>query len=100
MVRATKLAKQNQQEDTMNKLYISIVAFAALSSATYANTNRSNDVRDSDTCMGTYCNNVDRQSNSTTLTVVTPLAVIDEEIGLSNFERTKKISEENDRGRH
>ena len=84
----------------MNKLYISIIAFAALSSAAYANTNRGYDVRDSDTCMGIYCNNVKQPSTSTTLTVVSPLAVIEKGSGLGNFERMKKISDENDQGRH
>jgi hypothetical protein len=84
----------------MNKLYISIVALAALSGAAYANTDRGYDVRDSATCMGKYCNNVKKPSASSTITVISPLAVDEKDFGLSNFERMKKLSEENDRGRH
>jgi hypothetical protein len=83
----------------MNKLFISIVAIAALSGAAYAN-NRSYDLRDSDTCMGKYCNNAKQPSASNTLTVISPLAIEEKDFGLSNFERMKKISEENDHGRH
>lgn len=82
----------------MNKLYISIVVLAALSGAAYANDRI--DLRDSDTCMGKYCNNVKKQSTSTTYTVVSPLAVLGNDGALSNFERMKKISEENEWGGH
>jgi hypothetical protein len=83
----------------MNKLFISIIAFAALSGAAYAN-DRSYDRRSSDTCMGKYCNNVKKQSVSTSVTVISPLAIDEKHFGLSNFERMKKISEENEQGRH
>ena len=84
----------------MNKLCISIVALAALSGAAYANTDRGYDVRDSDTCMGKYCNNVKKPSTSSTTTVISPLAIEEKDFGLGNFERMKKISEDNDHGRH
>jgi flagellar motor component MotA len=83
----------------MNKLFISIIAIAALSGAAYAN-NRSYDVRDSDTCMGKYCSNAKQPSASNTLSVISPLAIEEKDFGLSNFERMKKLSEENDHGRH
>jgi hypothetical protein len=86
----------------MNKLYISIVALAALSGAAYAN-NRGYDIRDSDTCMGKYCHNVKKPTTSSkpsTFTVISPLAIDEKDFGLSNFERMKKLSEENDQGRH
>ena len=47
----------------MNKLYISIIALATLSGAAYAN-DRGYDLRDSDTCMGKYCNNVEKPFDS------------------------------------
>jgi hypothetical protein len=99
VVRAVKLNQLNQQEVTMNKLYISILALATLSGAAYAD-NRGYDVRDSDTCMGKYCNNVKKPSASTSVTVISPLAIDEKDFGLSNFERMKKISEENEHGRH
>ena len=82
----------------MNKLHISIVVLAALSGAAYANERI--DRRDSDTCMGKYCNNVKEQSTSSTRTVVSPLAVVENDSALTNFERMKKISKENEQGGH
>ena len=99
VVRAVKLKQLNQQEVTVNKLYISIIALAALSGAAYAD-NRNYDIRDSDTCMGKYCNNVKKPFDSSTATVISPLAVDENAQGLTNFERLMKISKENDHGRH
>jgi hypothetical protein len=82
----------------MKKLYISIIALAALSGAAFANDRL--DVRDSDTCMGKYCNNLKQPFTSSTATVISPLAIDEKDFGLSNFERMKKISEENEHGRH
>ena len=67
----------------MNKLYISLLALATLSSAAYAN-DRGYDVRDSDTCMGKYCNNVKKPFTSTIMTEVSPLAV-DENAQIDQF---------------
>ena len=84
----------------MKKLSLSILALAALSSAAYAN-NRSYDLRDSDTCFGyKYCENAKKSPTWSTMTVISPLAVDEKGSGLTNFERMKKISEENDHGRH
>ena len=83
----------------MNKLCISIIALAALSGAAYAND--SVDRRDSDTCFGyKYCENAKKSSNSFTMTVVSPLAIDENAPGWTNFERMKKISEQNSHGRH
>jgi hypothetical protein len=81
----------------MNKLFISIIAIAALSGAAFANDRV--DVRDSDTCMGKYCNNLNKPFTSSTETVVSPLAIDENASGLTNFERMMKISKENDHGR-
>lgn len=83
----------------MNKLYISIIALATLSGAAYAN-DRGYDVRDLDTCMGKYCNNVKQPFDLSIKTVISPLAVDENAQGLTNFERIMKISKENDHGRH
>jgi hypothetical protein len=83
----------------MNKLYISIIALATLSGSAYAD-NRNYDIRDSDTCMGKYCNNVKTPFAPSTATVVSPLAVDENASGFTNFERLMKISNENDQGRH
>ena len=80
----------------MNKLCISIIALAALSGAAYANDRA--DWRDSDTCFGyKYCEN---EKTSSTMTVVSPLAIDENASGWTNFERMKKISEQNSHGRH
>jgi hypothetical protein len=99
VVRALKLNQLNQQEVTMNKLYVSLLALATLSSAAYAN-DRGYDLRDSDTCIGKYCNNVTKPFTSETMTAVSPLAVDENDLPFTSFERMKKISEENDHGRH
>jgi opacity protein-like surface antigen len=82
----------------MKKICLTIVTIAALSSAAYANDRV--DRRDSDTCWGKYCENAKKSSPPFTMTVVSPLAVDEKGSGLTNFERMKKISEENDHGRH
>ena len=82
----------------MNKLSLTIIAFAALSGAAYANDRV--DVRDSDTCFGKYCNNAKKSATSFTLAVVSPLAIDEKALGLTSFERMKKMSEENSHGRH
>jgi hypothetical protein len=83
----------------MNKICLSIIALAALSSAAYAN-NRSYELRDSDTYFGKYSTQLKDKATKETMTVVTPLAVEEKFGGWTNFDRLKKISEENDHGRH
>ena len=91
----------------MNKLFISIIALAALSSAAYAiNDNRNDnryDLRGEDTCKGRHCLNVKKpttSSNPSTFTVVSPLAITEKDGALTAFERMKKNSEEKVRGDH
>jgi hypothetical protein len=79
----------------MKKFAISLLALAAVSTAALAGPHRGYDARDSDTYFGKYSN---RLSNSTS--GANALAVVKEDRALTNFERLKKISEENDRGRH
>lgn len=83
----------------MKNIYVTILALAALSGAAYANDRV--DRRDSDTCFGyKYCENAKKSSNSFTMTVVSPLAIDENAPGWTNFERMKKISEQNSHGRH
>jgi hypothetical protein len=83
----------------MKKIYFTILTLAALSGAAYANDRV--DLRDSDTCFGyKYCENAKKSPTWSPMTVVSPLAVDEKGSGLTNFERMKKISEENSHGRH
>jgi hypothetical protein len=82
----------------MKKFFISTIALAALSGAAFAND--SLDRRDSDTCMGKYCYNVKKTPTWSGATVVSPLAIDENEVGLTSFERMMKLSKENDHGRH
>ena len=85
----------------MKNICLSILALAALSSATYAH-NRSYELRDSDTYFGKYStqlkNKVAKKAN--TMTVISPLAVEGKAFGLTNFERMTIRSRENDQGGH
>ena len=85
----------------MKNICLSILALAALSSATYAH-NRSYELRDSDTYFGKYSTQLKNQagSNAATMTVVSPLAVEEKAFGLTNFERMTIRSRENDQGGH
>ena len=83
----------------MKKIYITILALAALSGAAYANDR--GDLRDSDTCFGhKYCNNAKKSPTWSPMTAFSPLAIDENAPGLTNFERMMKISKENDEGRH
>jgi hypothetical protein len=82
----------------MKKIYITILALAALSGAAYAND--SVDLRDSDTYFGKYSTQLKNNAAKESMTVVSPLAIDENAPGLTNFERIMKISKENDHGRH
>lgn len=84
----------------MNKIAISLIALAAISTASFAGSNRSYDLRDSDTYFGKYSTQLKNKAAKESMTVVTPLAVEEKFGGWTNFDRMKKISEENDHGRH
>lgn len=79
----------------MKKFAISLLALAALSTASFAGSNRSNDLRESDTYFGKYSEQVNKRA-----VAVNALAAANDGQVLSNFERLKKISEENSNGRH
>ena len=82
----------------MKKIYITILALAALSGAAYANDRV--DLRDSDTYFGKYSTQLKDQASKESMTAVSPLAIDENAPGLTNFERMMKISKENDHGRH
>ena len=88
-------------ESTMKKIsFLFIVALAAISSAALASSNRNEDLRDTPTYCGKFTNNVDSQCGQFNA-VTNALAIQKADVGtMSNFERMKKISEENDNGRH
>jgi hypothetical protein len=96
VVRAVKLNQLNQQEVTMKKLSLTIIAFAALSSAAYA----SFEPRDLIICVDPSCENVKTPFTSSTTTTVSPLAVGDNARALTAFELMKKRSEEEGGNKH
>ena len=85
----------------MKKISFSfIVALAAISSAALANSNRNEDLRDTPTYCGKFTNNVDGQCGQSNA-VTNALTIQKVDVGtMTSFERTKKMSEENDDGRH
>lgn len=78
----------------MKKFAVSLIALAALSTASFAS-QRGYDLRDSDTYFGKYSERANKRA-----VAVNAFAVANDGQALTNFERLKKISEENDRGRH
>jgi hypothetical protein len=89
--RTKKLVK----DTFMKKIAISLIALAALATASFAGESRGYDLRDSDTYFGKYSNQLKSESTS-----VNALVVAKDGQASTSFERLKKISEENDRGRH
>jgi hypothetical protein len=78
----------------LKKLSISLIALAAISTAAFAS-QRSYDLRDSDTYFGKYSTQL--KDNATS---VNALAVAKQGKTETNFERLKRISAENDQGGH
>ena len=74
----------------MKKIAISLIALAAISTASFAS-QRNYDLRDSDTYFGKYSTQLKNEATSTHA-----LAVAKTVKPSSNFERLKKVSEEND----
>ena len=81
----------------MKTLLISLAALAAVSSAALASD--SIDLRDSDTYFGKYSTKHKAPSYSNANSSVEAFAVANDGAALTAFERMRKISEENERGR-
>ena len=81
----------------MKKFVVSLIALAAISTASFAS-HRGYDLRDSDTYFGKYSTQLKNKSYSNANSAA--FAVVDDSAALTAFERMKKISEENDHGRH
>ena len=81
----------------MNKLFISIIALAALSGAALA-TDRFHGERDTSAYVGFHSPKDNMQSP--TVTKVSPLAIEDNARELTAFERMNKISLENENSSH
>jgi hypothetical protein len=79
----------------LKKLSISLIALAATISTAALASQRSYDLRDSDTYFGKYSTQLKNASTETNA-----LAVVRDASALTSFERMKKLSEENDQGRH
>lgn len=77
----------------MKKIAISLFALAAVSTAAFAGESRGYDLRDSDTYFGKYSNQL--MDNSTSTSAIT---VMDARRPVTNFERMKWQSEENENG--
>ena len=77
----------------MKKFAISLIALAAISTASFASGNRNYDLRDSDAYMGQSA--IQIMSKTTTNDA---LAVMNSDRGATNFERLLWISQQNDQG--
>lgn len=79
----------------MNKIALSLVALAALSTASFANDSRSYELRESPTYFGKYSEQVKHNAPA-----VNAFAVSNDGQAVTAFERMKQISEENTVSRH
>ena len=79
----------------MKKIAISLLALAALSTASFANGNRSYELRESPTYLGKYS-----EQAKDSVSAVNAFAVANDGQVLTAFERMNKISAENTSGRH
>ena len=77
----------------MKKFAISLIALAAISTASFAGENRNYDLRDSDTYFGKYSAQLMDKAAS-----VNAMTVIKKTNAVTNFDRLKWVSEENDQG--
>jgi hypothetical protein len=82
----------------MKKITFTFAALAALSTVSLASNNRGYDLRDSDTYFGKYSTLL--KDNATSAVSSAALAVSGDTGTVTSFERMKKISIENDHGRH
>lgn len=80
----------------MKKFAISLIALAAVSTVSFAASNRSNELRDADTYMGKYATSVSEQTTGSNALIATSANG-----PASNFERLSWTAWENDQaGRH
>jgi hypothetical protein len=89
----------------MKKISLSLIAIAAISSTALASSNRSWELRDSPTYCGKFTANVANQcagaEEASGIAATNALAAEETDVGeMNNFERLRKISEDNDHGRH
>jgi len=76
----------------MKKTLITFFALAALTGTAYAS--GGSDLRDSDTYFGKYSTQLKNKFNKSNSTEVAPLAIDENKVGLTNFERMMRISRE------
>ena len=95
MMTPNKNVSEEKKDTIMKKFAISLIALAAVSTASFASSNRSNDLRDSDTYYGKYS----AQSN-VGAAGVNAIAVVQDANALTNFERLNKVAQENSEGGH
>jgi hypothetical protein len=79
----------------MKKFAISLIALAAITTVSFAGENRNYDLRDSDTYFGKYSTQLMDKATS-----VNAMKSIKKTNAVTNFDRLKWISEENENGRH
>lgn len=77
----------------MKKIAISLFALAAVSTVAFAGESRGYDLRDSDTYFGKYSTQLTNEATS-----ANAIAVMDAGHPVTNFERMKWQSEENENG--
>ena len=77
----------------MKKIAISLIALAAISTASFAGDNRSNDLRESDTYFGKYSEMLMNQAGNTNA-----LTVIKKTGAANNFDRVTWTAWANDQG--
>ena len=79
----------------MKKIAISLIALAAVSTVAFAGENRGYDLRDSDTYFGKYSTQLTDKATNTSA-----ISVMDAGRPLTNFERMKWTSAENENSGH
>jgi hypothetical protein len=79
----------------MKKIAISLIALAAISTASFAGDNRNYDLRDSDTYFGKYSTQLKNEAVE-----AKALVIVKKTSDMTNFDRLSRTAWENDMGRH